>query len=222
MKVPLDTKEHKMKLQLALDDLSLEQSLELVGKVHDYVDIIEVGSPMIIEYGMVAVRRLREEFPDLEVLADTKIMDAGDYEAELTFKAGAHYCTVLGVTDIATIQGCLSAAGRYGRKVYVDMICVPDMPRRIRELEDAGVRCLGVHTGVDQQAQGRTPLEDLAVMRAHSRCSEIAVAGGISPATVGDFAALDPQIVIVGSGITHADDPVAAARALHDALPQAN
>ncbi len=207
-----------MKLQLALDDLTLEQGLDLVGKVRDCVDIVEVGSPMIIEYGMVPVRRLRREFPDLEVLADTKIMDAGDYEAELAFRAGAHYCTVLGVSDIATIRGCLGAAERYGRTVYVDMICVPDLPGRITELEDAGVRCLGVHTGVDAQAQGRTPLEDLTVMRRYSRCSEIAVAGGISAATVGDFAALDPQIVIVGSGITGAEDPVAAARTLHHAL----
>lgn len=210
-----------MKLQLALDDLTLEQSLELVEKVQEYIDIVEVGSPMIIEYGMAPVRALRDRFPDLEVLADTKIMDAGDYEAELTFKAGAHYCTVLGVTDIKTIEGCLAAAERYGRKVYVDMICVPDMPARITELEEAGVRCLGVHTGVDQQAQGRTPLEDLTVMREHSRHSEIAVAGGISAETIGDFAALTPQIVIIGSGITHAADPVDAARRLHAAIARA-
>ena len=39
-------------------------------------------------------------------------MDAGEYEAEETFKAGADYCTVLGVTDTLTIEGCVKADER--------------------------------------------------------------------------------------------------------------
>lgn len=211
-----------MKLQLALDDMTLEQGLELVGQVREYVDIVEIGSPMIIEYGMKPVREFRAHFPELEVLADTKIMDAGEYEAAQTFEAGAHYCTVLGVTDTRTVEGCLKAAERYGRAVFVDMICVPDIPARVAELEAAGVTCLGVHTGVDQQAQGRTPLEDLTIMRASSKSSLISVAGGISAATVASFIELGADVVIVGSGITHAADPVAAARDIHAAIAAAS
>lgn len=211
-----------MKLQLALDDVTLEEGLKLVGRVIDYIDIVEIGSPMIIEYGMTPVREFRARFPKLEVLADTKIMDAGEYEAAQTFEAGAQYCTVLGVTDTRTVEGCLQAAERYGRDVFVDMICVPDIPGRVAELEAVGVTCLGVHTGVDQQAQGRTPLEDLQLMRASSKKSRISVAGGISAATVASFIELGADIVIVGSGITHADDPVAAARELHAAIAAAS
>ncbi len=32
-----------MKLQLALDDITLDDAVELLEKVHTYVDIIEVG-----------------------------------------------------------------------------------------------------------------------------------------------------------------------------------
>ena len=103
-----------MKLQLALDDITLEDAVELLDKVHPYVDIIEVGSPFIIEEGMRPVRIFKEKYPDCEILADTKIMDAGEYEAEETFKAGADYCTVLGVTDTLTIEGCVKAAKEYG------------------------------------------------------------------------------------------------------------
>jgi 3-hexulose-6-phosphate synthase len=209
-----------MKLQLALDDIALVDALVLVQKVREYIDIIEIGSPFIIEEGMRAVRELRQHFPEKEILADTKIMDAGDYEAELTYLAGADYCTVLGVTDTLTVKGCLGAAKKYGKQVFVDMICVKNMERRIAELEDAGVTCLGVHTGVDQQAAGVTPLDDLIRMKAASKRSVISVAGGINVHTVDQYKTLGADIVIVGGGINHAADPVAAAKAIYEKIHQ--
>ena len=41
-----------MKLQLALDDITLEDALSLVRTVRDYIDIIEIGTPFVIEYGL--------------------------------------------------------------------------------------------------------------------------------------------------------------------------
>ncbi|EKQ02536.1 D-arabino-3-hexulose 6-phosphate formaldehyde lyase [Lacticaseibacillus paracasei] len=52
-----------MKLQLALDDISLVDALVLAEKVRDYVDIFEIGSPFIIQEGMRAVREFRRYFP---------------------------------------------------------------------------------------------------------------------------------------------------------------
>lgn len=205
-----------MKLQLALDDIKLEDAMELIDRVHDYVDIVEIGSPFIIDCGMEPVRRIKAKYPDLEVLADTKIMDAGDYEAELTYLAGADYCTVLGVTDTLTIKGCLDAAKKYGKKVFVDMICVKNVEERVREIEEAGVTCIGVHTGVDLQAAGFTPLEDLKRIKAASSRSEISVAGGINADTVEAYMEAGADIVIVGGGINHAADPVAAAKAIYE------
>ena len=161
-----------MKLQIALDDITLEDALVLVGKVRDYIDIIEIGTPFVYEYGMQAVRTMKEHFPDKEVLADMKIMDAGFYEAEEALKAGADYVTVLGVTDNLTIQGCKEAAEKYGKEIVVDMICVDNMEERIAKLEELGVHGLAVHTGTDQQAAGRTPLDDLKVMAAASQISQ--------------------------------------------------
>lgn len=207
-------------MQLALDDVSLADALVLVQKVRDYVDIIEIGSPFIIDEGMRAVREFRRYFPEKEILADTKIMDAGDYEAELTFLAGADYCTVLGVTDIRTVQGCLNAAERYQKKVFVDMICVESVEKRVAELEAVGVDCIGVHVGVDQQAAGLTPLVALARMKKASRHSQISVAGGISKDSVDDYIKMGADIIIVGGGINHADDPVGAAKATYEKIHQ--
>jgi 3-hexulose-6-phosphate synthase len=203
-----------MKLQLALDDLSLEQAIALAERVRDHIDIIEAGTPLIYGYGMAAVRALKERFPEKLVLADMKIMDSGALETEEAMDAGADYVTVLGVSEDATVKNCLEAAARYGREVVVDMICVPDLPGRIRALEALGVQGLAVHTGVDQQAAGRTPLDDLKLMTACAKKAKISVAGGIRPETAAEYAACRPEVLIVGGGIIHAPDPVAAAAAI--------
>ena len=210
-----------MKLQLALDDISLPEAIGLGDKVREYVDIMEIGTPFIIEHGMAPVREFKARFAGLEVFADTKIMDAGEYEARSAFAAGADYVTVLGVTDLATVEGCLKTAAAYGKTVVVDMICVSDLPSRIAQLERIGVRALAVHTGVDQQTAGRTPLGDLKVMKTHSRSSTIFVAGGITTKTLPGYIDLGADVAIVGSGIRHAADPVGEARALRELIGRA-
>lgn len=207
-----------MKLQLALDDITLEKAVELVKKVEEHIDIIEVGTPMVIEYGMEAVRTMKKNFPEKEVLADLKIMDAGYYEAEEALKAGADYITVLGVTDNLTIKGCVDAAAAYNGQVVVDMICVADLEGRIKKVEELGVDFVSVHIGVDQQAAGRTPIDDLKIMSNTATKAKVSVAGGISVKTIDEYKNYAPDVVIVGSGITHAEDSLIAATELKNAM----
>lgn len=207
-----------MKLQLALDTFTLEDALALVGKVGDSVDIIEIGTPFLLEYGMEAVRRFRGAFPDKEILADAKIMDAGALEAGAAFEAGADIVTVLAVTDTRTMQACVETANRYGGRIVADMICVADIPSKVEALEALGVHGIAVHTGVDQQRAGRTPLDDLAAIKSCARRAEISVAGGIRLETVPDYAALEPDVLIVGGAIGSAPDPVEAARRICEAI----
>lgn len=207
-----------MKLQLALDLFDLETALAVTKEARDYVDIIEIGTPFLMQYGLDAVRRFRDAFPDKEILADAKIMDAGRLEVTAALEAGADYATVLAVTDLLTMQECVDAANRLGKRVVADMICVSDLPARARELEAIGVHGLAVHTGVDQQKAGRTPLGDLRVLKAHARRAEISVAGGISLQTVPAYAALSPDVLIVGGAIGTAPDPAKAAREIWEAM----
>lgn len=196
------------KLQLALDDISMEQATTLLSQVRGMIDIIEVGTPFLMEYGISCIRTFKKQFPELEVLCDAKIMDAGGYEATLAFQAGADYVTVLGVTNDLTIQDVVSAARKAHCKVMVDMICVSNFETRIQTLEKLGVDILAVHTGVDQQAVGRTPLDDLKEMKSHVTCTTLAVAGGINNDTLGDYLSYQPEIIIVGGGIVHSSNPV--------------
>ena len=199
-----------MKLQLALDEMNLVDALRFADKVAEHVDIIEVGTPFVMDEGMRGVREFHRFFPDKEILADLKIMDGGYLEASYAYEAGAAYATILGVSDNLTIEGALKAARDYDRKLVVDMICVEDLPTR--------VDILAVHTGADQQAAGREPIQDLQVMTEHAKKAQIAVAGGINSKTIDKYVALKPEIIIVGSAIGHAEDPVAEAKAIKDAM----
>ena len=53
-----------MKLQLALDDLTMDEALELTEKVREHIDIIEIGTPFVYQEGMRAVQIFKERFPD--------------------------------------------------------------------------------------------------------------------------------------------------------------
>lgn len=207
-----------MKLQLAIDELTLTEALEVLKDIHPYIDIVEVGTPFLIDAGREAVRQIKATYPQLEVLCDAKIMDAGAYEAQLAYDAGADYVTVLGITDDLTIKGCVEQAQKQERQVMVDLICVENFAKRVPIIEAFGVDIIAVHTGADQQQAGRTPLEDLKELKQYAKAVQVAVAGGINAETIGDYVALDPDIVIAGSGILKADDPVAAAKEMKAAL----
>ena len=145
-------------------------------------------------------------------------MAAGAYEAQWAYDAGADYVTDLGITDDLTIKGCVEQAQKQVRQVMVDLICVENFAKRVPIIEAFGVDIIAVHTGADQQQAGRTPLEDLKELKQYTKDVQVAVAGGINAETIGDYVALDPDIVIVGSGILKADDPVAAAKEMKAAL----
>lgn len=206
------------RLQLAMDTLSLEEAVELLHYISPYIDIAEIGTPLVYRSGLEAIRRIRAEFPDLYILCDGKIMDAGAYESGEQFEAGANCVSVLGVTDDATICACVEEAKKYHGEVSVDTICIPNLSERVKAIEAMGVDYISVHTGVDQQAKGRTPLDDLQEIRACVENCKISVAGGIHAETVEEYLALWPDVVIVGGGILSQSDPVMAAREIRNKI----
>lgn len=123
-----------MELQLALDLVNIPEAIQLVKEVEQYIDVVEIGTPVVINEGLRAVKEMKEAFPNLKVLADLKIMDAGGYEIMKASEAGADIITVLGATDDATIKGAVEEAKKQQKKILVDMINVKDIETRAKRL----------------------------------------------------------------------------------------
>nr|VFK54594.1 MAG: 3-hexulose-6-phosphate synthase [Candidatus Kentron sp. TUN]VFK57791.1 MAG: 3-hexulose-6-phosphate synthase [Candidatus Kentron sp. TUN] len=203
-------------IQIALDLLDFHKTIALAEEVAHYVDILEVGTPCIKFNDLGMVSELRKRFPDKLILADLKTMDAGEYESTPFYAAGADICTVLGVSDAATIAGVIKAAKAYNAQAQVDLMNVSDKVECARISVRLGAQIIGIHTGLDAQTAGQTPFSDLWGIGSLGPDVRISVAGGIGPATVRQVMEADADIIVVGAAVHGASSPTGVAREIRE------
>ena len=209
-----------MKLQLALDLVDIPGAIELVKEVEEYIDVVEIGTPVVINEGLKAVKEVKATFPNLTVLADLKIMDAAGYEVSQASAAGADIITILGTAEDESIKGAVEEAKKQGKEILVDMIAVKDIAARAKELDELGADYICVHTGYDLQAVGKNSFEDLHTIKSVVKNAKTAIAGGIKLETLPEVIKEHPDLIIVGGGITSKDDKKATAREMKELIKQ--
>ncbi|MHB1337173.1 MAG: 3-hexulose-6-phosphate synthase [Candidatus Humimicrobiaceae bacterium] len=192
----------KAMLQLALDTIDLNMAKVVLHEVIDYIDIVEIGTPFIIRYGIKVVEEIKSIFPCLPLLADLKIADAGEYESQMAFKSGADIVTVLAAAEDSTIRAAVKQAVKSNKSVMIDMIGINDIEKRTSEIDKMGVNYICAHLGFDEQNKGKNPLKDLIKVKNNTQNAKIAVAGGINLLNLNNILDENPDIVIIGSGIT--------------------
>ena len=219
-----------MLLQLALDTPHAGTVRRLLDRTGGDVDIIELGTPLLIRYGVDIIAGIRRDHPDKKILADLKIADAGAVEAGLAFDAGADIVTVLGTAHPATLREAGERAKQSGGRVMADLITVREVDEAVslaRRLDRTGLDYLCLHTAYDARGQGgsgRTP-EGIerggAVVERVGAVVEragLAVAGGLDPAMIERLIPHGPDIVVVGGYITGSADPGRAVRAVRQVM----
>ncbi|MFH0963953.1 MAG: 3-hexulose-6-phosphate synthase [Planctomycetota bacterium] len=206
------------RLQVALDFVDLARAIEAAREaMAGGADILEAGTPLIKSEGLEAVRRLRREFPEAEIVADMKTIDAGRTEAEVASKAGANWMIVMGSASDSTIRECVDAGKNYGIGIGVDLLGCKEPVGRAREVEALGAGLVNVHTPIDDQMAGRDPFALLRKVREAVGCL-VSVAGGIHSENVVEAVSGGADIVIVGGAITKAKDATAATGAIRKAM----
>lgn len=215
-------------IQAALDTLNFSDTLRIAKSIIPYVDVIELGTPCIKYSGIgivTAIVDILSSYENKKVLADLKTMDAGYYEALPFFENGAHITTVMSAADNGTIKGVVEASrkrlhgvsGVDAGQVQVDLLNAYDKVEAAWNASNLGADIVGIHTGLDQQAAGKTPFADLRdVIENGPGDVLVSVAGGINVYTVKRVIESGADIVVVGAAIYGADDPVRAAAEIRE------
>ena len=196
-----------MKLQLAYDLGSFQDLILLLEQVEDLIDIIEIGTPLIVKEGVKEIENLKKTFPKKTILADMKIMDAGELEAKIGFDVGADIVTCLGLASSATIDGAKKVASRNNGKIMVDMINHYNPISKWPELLEMGIDYVCLHTAHDDAVTGDNSIEILEQFYKIYGGNNLAVAGGVKPDLIQGMSRFQPEIVVVGSYITDSAQP---------------
>ena len=196
-------------VQISLDLTNIDEALETAAMaMRAGVDWLEAGTPLILAEGLHGVRKLRENFPNVPIVADLKTMDGGYLEAEMMAKAGATHVVVMARAHEETIK-CVVKAGRdHGVKVMGDNLGCEDMVEAAKWLEDLGCDYIIHHIGYDERrgiaAAGKrmpSPLDQLKEVVAAVNIPVQAV-GGLSLEQAIQCPAYGAPLVVLGAPLT--------------------
>src|SRR3954454_18303529 len=200
-------------VQISLDIIDIYEALETASiAMRAGVDWLEAGTPLILAEGLHGVRKLREAFPGVPIVADLKTMDGGYLEAEMMAKAGATHVVVMARAHEETIKCVVKAGKDYGIKVMGDNLGCPDMVAAAKWLEDLGCDYVIHHIGYDERrgiaARGRRMPNPLDQLREVVQAVNIPVqaVGGLTLEQAIRCPEYGAPLVVLGAPLTiHAD-----------------
>lgn len=225
-----------MKLQLAIDHGKEHEILRVVQRIAPEVDVLEIGFPMIVTYGLGLVEKVRELAPTTPLCVDVKVFHGGTGVTTRCFDAGANIVSVLSAAPDPVISKMVQKAQAYDGKILCDMTAPPRMVgQRTAEVDELGVDYIMVPTGfkpeydydIDKPRRWSfrpkiKPLDLANVVRRNTHHAKLALSTGIEESNIRQVMALDPALLVVGRAILdQVDDDarVAAAARLHRYLP---
>jgi 3-hexulose-6-phosphate synthase len=204
-----------MKIQLAIDRVSIEKAIKIVTEANPHIDIIEVGTALIKDFGAVSIKKIKEAFPDKVILADIKTIDEGAYEFKSAFNSGADISTVMGAASIDTLRACYEVTQSFGKLMMIDLLEVSyEKINKLKEFSDA-IFC--IHSPSDGGEHDLTSLLKEFKER-FPEISKIAIAGGINYETITTIKEANVDIVIIGGAITKADSIENAAKKFREMI----
>lgn len=204
------------KLQVALDLFSEKAALEVLSEVVEYVDVIELGTPLVMIEDVGLIGRIKEKYPDKIVFADIKIMDGGGVLSKIVFDAGADMVSVLAAAEDNTVRASIDCAREYGKLVLVDMCSVKNIEKRAKEIDEMAPDFVCVHVGYDIQSTGADPIEDLHKINVIK--TKTAIAGGINLSNFNEVVRSSADLIIVGGGLCNQPNRADVAREMRSII----
>jgi len=196
-------------VQISLDLTNIDEALETAAMaMRAGVDWLEAGTPLILAEGLHGVRKLREAFPGIPIVADLKTMDGGYLEAEMMAKAGATHVVVMARAHEETIKCVVNAGRDFGVKVMGDNLGCEDMIAAAKWLEGLGCDFVIHHIGYDERrgiaARGERMPSPLDQLREVVKAVKIPVqaVGGLSLEQAIQCPEYGAPLVVLGAPLT--------------------
>jgi len=206
-----------MKLQVAIDRVSLAHAITLAKSLDGIADVIELGTSLVKDYGLIALSDIKAELQFSELLMDLKAIDEGVYEFNKGFEANADVLTVMASADLATISAVYDVTQKAGKKMLIDLLNVDEA--QITPLLGFEEAIFGLHHSHDSNADFDAAGSVKHFHEQFPTVKHIAVAGGIDLEQVKKLSADGiAEIAIVGGKVAGATDPVAAGQTFKEAL----
>lgn len=222
------------KLQLVIDHGKRHEVIRMVDQMAEHVDIIEIGYPQLITFGLDIVKEIHDAHPDLEICVDAKVFHGGTGVTRRCFEAGASIVTVLAYAPDPVIQQMVRHAREYGGKIMCDMDGVKRVGRRTAEVDGLGVNYVSIASGylmeheydLHKRDHGSIfqlrPLELAGAVKRNLIHAGLVIGTGINEENIADVMKLGPEIVMVGRGIYGVADEQDRAAPLEERIASAH
>lgn len=200
-------------LQLVYDHGKRHELIRGADQMADYVDIIEIGYPELITFGLDVVKEIHDAHPNVKLCVDAKVFHGGSGVTRRCFEAGASIVTVLGTAPNPVIQQMVRHAREYDGAIMCDMDGIKRIGKRTAEVDALGVNYMSVSSGflmeheydLNKRKHGSIfqvrPLELAGAVKRNLLHAQLAIGTGINEENIDMVMKLNPAIVMVGRGI---------------------
>ncbi|MGI6663929.1 MAG: orotidine 5'-phosphate decarboxylase / HUMPS family protein [Christensenellaceae bacterium] len=211
-----------MKIQFAIDGISIGEGIRIVREIYDYVDYIELGDGTISRNSTQCIKTLKDAYPEKKIVADLKIMDGGYSQAKEAFELGADVVTVCAVSDEEVQRGTVRAAKEAGKEAWIDLIGIApsNYHKYVDAINalDADYVCPHLSGGMFADEPGIHARKDaIKIVSELNFKPKVVLSGGLTPDYLPEIIACNPHHVNLGGVLIKAKDPAAVAKKFYEA-----
>ena len=200
-------------LQVALDNLQLDEALASTRLLAPELDVIEAGTLLCLSEGADSLRVLSTFYPDNTIVADLKIVDAGEELADMACRCGAHWVTVMCNAADATKEKAIRGAEKHGGEVQIELFGTWTF-EEAEAWRGLGLKQVIYHQSRDALNAGSSwGEENMRIVRRLAEMGfEVSVTGGLKLDTLKLFKGIQVKCFIAGRSLRNAADPAGEAR----------
>ncbi|NYB52210.1 MAG: orotidine-5'-phosphate decarboxylase [Methanobacteriaceae archaeon] len=213
--------EVKNNIILALDVPSMDEAMELMDEVSDYLNTVKIGYPLVLAEGLDSVTGIKEEY-GFNVICDFKVADIPATNQKIageTFHSGADALIVHGFVGGDSAAACLETAREFGKEIFLLTEMSHPGAEQFLQPVSMDIARMGVDMGIKNYVGPSTRLDRLKMIRkivgedSFIISPGVGVQGGDAKATL-QFA----DALIVGRSIYLSSNPVNALESIIDSI----